>query len=135
MHLIAFLRLQVALDWNRRLMHQPSSASCTSCGIQHPFALVLPVRSEKGKRVKKCPLLCYRCRSQRVGRSGKERHHLGGRPSPLRPVSIDANLHRVLTYLQHFWRRAGLAPGSPAALFDVIALLLVGAKWSADPDG
>lgn len=136
MHWIARLRLQVALDWNRRLMRQPSSASCTRCGIQHPLALVLPVRPEKGKAVRKRPLLCYKCRSQRIGRSGDERHHLGGRPSPLRPVLIDANLHRVLTYLQHFWRRAGLASGSPPAVrFDVIALAVVGAKWRADLDG
>jgi hypothetical protein len=128
------LGIQVALDWNRRLMHQPPGASCSRCGVRNPMVLVLPILSKKEGRKRrkrrKRPLLCYRCRVQDLGRSGIERQHLGGRPSPLPLVPIDANLHRVLTYLQHVWRRAGLAPGSQAAvLFDVITLAVLWARW------
>jgi len=123
-------RVHMALDWNRRLMRQPPGAACTRCEIRNPFALVLPMRPGKGGSVKKRPLVCYKCRIQLLGRSGWELHHLGGRPSPVAPVLIDANLHRVLTYLQLGWRREGIAPGSTeATVRDVVALVLVSLQW------
>jgi hypothetical protein len=113
---VASIRVRLALDWNRRLMQQPPGAACSRCGIRNPFVLVL-----RRRRV-----ICYRCRAMARHKSGRELHHLGGRPTPVAPVLIDANLHRVLTYLQVVWRRSGIAPGSPPAIaLDVLALLVL----------
>lgn len=127
------MRERMALDWNRRLMQQPPGASCKRCGIQAPFVLVLPIHREKGQPVKKRPLLCYKCRTQLLGRSGYEGHHLGGRPSPLREVLIDANMHRILFYAQLVWRNAGIAPGSTEAVaLDVRALAVARTQWQVN---
>jgi len=124
-NLLDWVCVRAALDWNRRLMQQPPGALCRRCGIRNPFVLVLHRR----------PVICYRCRALQRGLTGVERQDLGGRPSPLPVVPIDANMHRVLTYLQLGWRRAGLAPGSPTPVaFDLLALLLVYDLWRDDPD-
>ena len=125
------LRSEVALDWNRRLMQQPPGAACARCGVRNPLALVLPLRPAPGTSGRKRRIHCYRCRLMRLGRSGEEWHHVGGRLSPLPPVLIDANVHRVLTYLQRFWRRRGARPGTAqAVVFDLVMLLIVGMNWA-----
>lgn len=123
---VASFRVRLALDWNRRLMQQPPGAACLRCGVRSPFVLVLHRR----------PLVCYRCRAVARGKSGHEWHHLGGRPTPVAPILIDANLHRVLTYLQFAWRRSGIAPGTPPAIaLDFIALLMLSPSYTqTDPD-
>lgn len=114
------IRVQVALDWNRRLMHQRPNAACNRCDVRNPVVLIM------GRR----PAICYRCRAMSRGRSGSERHHLGGRRSPLQPVLVDANLHRILTYLQLVWRRAGVRSGSLAAVaFDLLMIVALMPTW------
>jgi hypothetical protein len=116
-------RILLAAAWNRRRMTFPYDAACRSCRVANPLVLVERARGE----------LCYRCDSEDRGLSGLEGQHLGGRPSPFAPVTIDGNPHRILTYMQEAWRRAKIAPGSPAAtLFDLLALLLVLATWEPD---
>lgn len=116
------LRLGIALAHNRRAMRLPFRARCKRCHETNVFALVMP---KPGGRI-----LCYRCQSLSLGRSGIEWHHLGRRPSPLRPVPIDANLHRVLSMLQLPWVRAGISRGSELAVFwDLLMLALLLPGW------
>jgi hypothetical protein len=114
-------RLSIALDWNRRLMQQSPGASCHLCHVENPFVLVL----------NRNPTICYECRAVERGLSGTEMQDLGGRPSRLPQVPIGGNLHRVLTYLQLLWRRAGHRPSSTSAtIFDVLVLVLLAPVWA-----
>lgn len=115
--------IDLALAWNRRLVALPPDPRCAVCGMADPMVLHRdPRRRQK--------VLCYRCRQVRLGRSGTEEHHFGGRPSPLPPLPIEGNLHRILSYLQHPWRNAGIKPGSfEAVLWDLAVFLLLFRRW------
>jgi hypothetical protein len=115
-----------ALQWNRRRMRLPYGARCR-CGVGNPLVLI----------PRKRRTICYRCNLKARARSGLEEHHIGGRPSPLHPVPVDANVHRVLSDLQQTtWRRSPhISPGSPGAVvFDLVALMMLLPRWTKSRD-
>jgi hypothetical protein len=112
----------LSLSWNRRLVALPSGPRCMGCGLTNPMVLRRDARRRQKVR-------CYRCQRIRLGYSGTERHHVGRRPSVF-IVEIDANLHRILSYLQYPAMRAGVAAGSlDAVLWDLAMLCFVLPKW------
>jgi hypothetical protein len=80
----------------------PPGAACGVCGADDVLVLLV------GRR----PVICATCSARARGLSGYEWHHLGGRPSPLEPVWITANTHRLLTAAQVATWRGVVAPGS-----------------------
>ena len=100
---------------DRQLRRFPADARCADCAECNRLLLC-----RSGKAV-----VCYRCRVRRRGRSARELHHLGGRPSEL-TVPVPPNLHRLLTALQELWR-GRLEPGSnEAILIDLYILRVLG---------
>ncbi len=91
----------------------PPGARCGICGVADPLVLII------GRR----PIVCATCSARERGVSGYEWHHVGGRPSPLEPVWITVNTHRLLTLAQDVAWRGLFAPGSrPAVAIDLVFL-------------
>ena len=84
----------------------PPGASCSVCGSNNPLVLMVQRR----------PVVCATCSARLRDHSGCESHHLGGRPSPLDPVQITANTHKLLTLAQDVTWRGAARPGSLLAV-------------------
>lgn len=70
--------------------------------------------------------MCCSCIEEAWRKPRKQGQHLGGDPSPLSPVSVDTNEHRILTDLQRLWCAAGFEAGSPFAVgFDIGAFIVI----------
>ena len=111
--------LMLALRLDERRRQFPEGTVC-ACGEDRAIVFITGTK----------PTCCYECDRERRGLSRCEEHHLGGRPSPVPPVWIPGNLHRVLSDLQEVFWRDGMVPGSPEAVwFDLVALLVVGRVW------
>jgi hypothetical protein len=107
------IALWCRLDSKRRSL---PARVCASCGIG--LVLVLIVRYGM--------VLCYGCDALTRGRSGREDHHLGGRPSAFR-FRVPANLHRLLSLWQEWtWRGVHSAGSLQAAYLDLDGLLVLG---------
>jgi hypothetical protein len=116
-----FLDLACRIDYATRDLGRRDR--CGDCGLG--LALVLIPR--------RTGPVCYRCDRVRHGRRPSEDHHLGGRPSPLPTVAVEANLHRLLSVAQElFWRRR-FEPGSPKAVrIDLTALVVLGLAYAKE---
>jgi len=99
-----------------RMLRLPEEAACTACGETDPVVL------RAGE-----PVVCFNCNAASAGHLVIERHHIGGRPSPI-TAPVSRNVHARLTLVQQLtWEPLGAAPASPEAiLIDLLALRALG---------